>query len=220
MKKSVCLLAVLSGCLLCGCSDLSKNTSGIVDYYSIDVSDLSSSSYSMKYAVTYSKVYRYKNFSTGECVYTDERSSLAPDYYHYDSGKECNFKIWVYEDKYSDQYSEYTYDGFIGYLTKENNYYLDLDNNIIITEVKWSEYKQEHNPADYTEAQSSADNSAAYKCASLNYYPTSSLTVSSIQGKYVYAYSFIREINEKSLERRSYLKFNDNFVIAYQAKWF
>ncbi len=208
MRKSVCLLAVLSGCLLCGCSDLSKNTSGIVDCYSIAVTNLSSSVYSAQYSISYSGVYQYKNSTTGESVYTDEHSPYTSS------------KIRAYEDRYSSKHTDYTYVGFIGWLTKENNYYLDLDKKIVIAEVKWSEYKYEKNPDYRYESTSSADNNAAYHCASSNYYLSSDFYYDNKLDDKVTVYAFAKDTTQKSLERRSYVKLGEDCTIAYQAKWF
>lgn len=184
-------------------SATSSQTNRIIDCYTIDVRN-GTSTISKKYYLSYSKVYEYKS-SKGDCIYTDEHSIR--------DGKDV--VILAYDNKYKSEYIEYSYVGFVGWLTLEDNYYLDLDNSIIDSERKWSEYLYDKNPSD----EEIANNKKAYECASKNYY-------------YGFGYYAINKIDdnyycnlqtdmlENSIEKHKYIKLGDNSTIEYKEKWF
>lgn len=184
-------------------SATSSQTNRIIDCYTIDVRNGTSTIYK-RYSLSYSKVYEYKS-SNGDCIYTDERRMS--------DGKDV--VIFAYDNKYKSDYTEYSYVGFVGWLTMENNYYLDLDNNIIDSETKWSEYLYDKNPSD----EEIANNKKAYECASKNYYyDFSYYVVNKVDDKYYC--NLQTDMIENSLEIHKYIKLGDNSIIEYKKKWF
>ena len=191
MKKIFCGLLIMFMLCLCSCSaNNQKNTSGTIDCYSIKVTEGGKTVFSSTYSASTSKVFEYKSES-GDSIYINTRA-----YY----------KIFVYADRYTSDYVEYSFSGFIGWLTVEYNYYLDLDNKTIDSETKYREYLYAKNP----EA-GEADNKKAYNCAKKNYYV--------LKTDY-YTLNLRLDLEEKGLERHSYTKLGDGSMVDYRVKWF
>lgn len=203
MRKIFCGLLIMFMMCLCSCSaNNQKNTSGTIDCYSIKVTDGGSTVFSRTYSAYTSKVYEYKSES-GDSIYINTRI-YGTDYQE----NTMDYNIFVYSDRYTSDYVEYSYSGFIGWLTVEQNYYLDLDNRIIDSETKYREYLYSTNPEI-----AEADNKKAYNCAKNNYYV---LTTS-----YFHQNLMLRlYLEEKGLERHSYTKLGDGSIVDYRVKWF
>lgn len=193
-RKSLLIGLLSAATLMCSCSNGGTKTQipGTIDCYSIRVYKTGNTStiYRHYYKISYSGVYEYKN-SIGESIYTNAR---------YNSG------LMVYKNRYTIQYDTYSYTNFVGWLTCEDNYYLDLNNKIIDHETKYQEYLYESNPDS-----SKADNSRAWECAKKGYYK--------ILNDY-YRGTIYLDITDKSLETHDYTKLSDDCVIEYIAKWF
>ena len=203
MKKIFCGLLIMFMMCLCSCStNNQKNTSGKIDCYSIKVTDGGSTAFNRTYSASTSKVYEYKSES-GDSIYINTRM-YGTDY----QGNTLDYKIFVYSDRYTSDYVEYSYYGFIGWLTVEQNYYLDLDNRTIDSETKYREYLYSTNPET-----AEADNKKAYNCAKNNYYV---LTTS----YYPQNLMLRLDLEEKGLERHSYTKLGDGSIVDYRVKWF
>lgn len=199
MKKLVVLIIFVFGLVLCSCSGGIKNTSGVIDCYSISVKDGGSTVFNQYYSISYAKVYEYKN-SDGESIYTSYRIKYQ------DVSDEKDSLIRVYTSRYTSDYQDYKYAGFVGYLTVENNYYLDLDTKTIDSEIKYSEYLYSKNPGE-----ENGDNKKAYECAKNCYYVLTSYT----QNSY---YNLKMDLEENGLERHIYTKLSDSSVITYKVK--
>lgn len=194
---------------LCGCSNgrTAAPTTGIIDCYSIKVAaNGDSTAFSGTYQASVSSVFEYMSES-GDYVYTDNHILNR-----YDGGGDAVIRL--YKNRYTNDYTEYSYVGFVGWLTFEKNYYLDLDNRIIDSEQKWSEYLYATNPSTESSTESSVDNKRAYQCAKSGYYRISSVIYSASY------YSIRADLVEKTLETHSYTMLGDDSVITYQAKWF
>lgn len=201
MKKIFCGLLIMFMLCLCSCSaNNQKNTSGTIDCYSIKVTDGGKTFFNETYSAYTSKVYEYKS-ANGDSIYTNNRIYKS-DF----QGNIVDYKIFVYQDRYTSDYVEYSYSGFIGWLTVEHNYYLDLDNRTIDSETKYREYLYATNP----EA-GEADNKKAYNCAKNNYYVVANYTRNAI---------LRLDLEEKGLERHSYTKLGDGSIVDYRVKWF
>ena len=203
MKKTIFLLAAILG--LTGCSVKSGvgGTSGKVDCYSIKVIEGGTTIVNSTYSATYSSVYEYKT-ATGNKIYTNYRIRA------YDS-TDC--KIRAYSNRYKNDYVDYSYSRFVGFLTKENNYYLDLGARTIDSETKWSEYKYENDPTD-PPAGAKSNNKEAYSCAKSNYYQVDSYSSGN-------DYYILRlDLTESNLQRHVYTMLGEDSVITYTAKWF
>lgn len=208
MNKKFVILFSLMFCLLCGCSNKDIPTTGIIDCYSVEITDENSTSFRGKYSTSYSSVYEYKN-SYGETLYSNEYSTFKID-----DEKKQKAPIYLYPNKYSEDYVEYSFVRFVGYLFVEYNYYLDLDNGYLDIATEWSEYLYEKNPNDVDE---SANNREAYKKASQGYYQ--------IENDYWYSqenphYSVKADLLDISLSRHSYKKLGDNSTVDFVPKWF
>ena len=202
MKKLLVICLLVVSLILCACSGHNMGqTKGVIDCYSISVNNGGSTVFSATYSTGYTEVHEYKN-DNGDSIYTDGR---IVDYYN-----NASVTICVYKDRYTDKFSEYYYSGFIGWLTVEYNYYLDLDNKLIESEIKWSKYLYSSNPTD-----DEADNKKAYNCARKNFYLVPA------GGYYIYNnYELRLDMDESSLERHSYIKIGEDCIISYNAKWF
>ena len=185
-------------------SATSSQTNRIIDCYTIEVKDGTTIIDKKYYKSYYSKVYEYRKYK-GDCIYANE---------HYMSNGE-DVVILAYDNKYKSDYTEYLYVGFVGWLTIENNYYLDLDNNIIDSERKWSEYLYDKNPSD-----EEANNKKAYECARKNYYYDCFNYNDTIKIDDKYCYNLQTDMIENSLERHQYIRIGDNYTIEYKEKWF
>lgn len=206
MKKSKLIILTTTILMLCSCSsgtNINNNTQGIIDCYSIKAKTDSSTILEKTYSSSYIGVYEYKN-EKGDSIYTSFHSKKDG----------ADTSLYVYKNQYKSTYIEYTYKGFIGWLTCETNYYLDLDNRIIDIETKYREYLYDTNPNDET-----ANNKKAYNCAKKNYYANySGYRLDEIEVKY---YFYLKaDILDKSLERHSYIKLGADTVVEYKAKWF
>ena len=206
MKKSKLIILTTTILMLCSCSsgtNTNNNTQGIIDCYSITAKTDSNTILEKTYSSSYIEVYEYKN-EKGDSIYTSFHSKKDG----------ADTSLYVYKNQYKNTYIEYTYKGFIGWLTCETNYYLDLDNRIIDIETKYREYLYDTNPNDET-----ANNKKAYNCAKKNYYANySGYRLDEIEVKY---YFYLKtDILEKSLERHSYIKLGSDTVVEYKAKWF
>ena len=206
MKKSKLIILTTTILMLCSCSsetNTNNNTQGIIDCYSIKAKTDSNTILEKTYSSSLARVYKYQSAS-GDSIYTSFRSAYNG----------ADTFIYVYKNQYSNNYVKYTYSSFIGWLTCETNYYLDLDNRIIDIETKYREYLYDTNPNDET-----ANNKKAYNCAKKNYYANySGYRLDEIEVKY---YFYLKtDLLEKSLERHSYIKLGANTVVEYKAKWF
>lgn len=206
-KFFVLLIATLG---LVGCSKNSAagGTSGKVDCYSVRVTEGGSTVFTGNYSSGYASVFEYKDAS-GKKIYTSSHMI----YQKYDGGSyiTADSIIRAYPDRYTNDYVEYTYSRFVGFLLRENNYYLDLGARTIDSETKWSEYKYQNDPVTPPDGATS-NNKEAFLCAKNNYY----------QMDYSgYDYATLRlDLTESSLERHSYTMLGQDSVITYTAKWF
>lgn len=204
-KRLVLLFAFLG---LAGCSGNSGagGTSGKVDCYNIRVEEGTSTVFDKTYSVGYSRVYEYKS--------TDDKKIYASDHFQYTDRNGYTVKdsvIKAYPNKYTYNFIEYSYSRFVGFLTMENNYYLDLGARTIDSEVKWSEYKFTNGPVATSESVSNSKE--AYSCAKTNFYNLG----------YQYPSEYVRlrlDLTESSLERHTYTMLGQDSVITYKAKWF
>ena len=208
MKKIACaLLIIITILVLCSCS-ASRQTdvnTNIVDCYSIVVKEGSDTIMNLTYSETYTKVYEYRN-KDGKSIYAD---SVSLTYWSYgNSIVEEYATIKIYPNKNSDDYIEYEYVGFIGWLKVENNYYFDIENRIIDSENKYSEYLDSSNPTSNNPSENeNVDNKKAYQCAKKSYYR--------ISGQYS-----IKQDYEGGLELHTYTKLGEDSRVTYKVKWF
>lgn len=206
--KSKFLVLLIATLGLVGCSNNSAagGTSGKVDCYSIRVTEGGSTVYSGNYSAGYSQVYEYKSQS-GAVIYTSARYV----YYDYNTSQQIDGVVRAYPDRYTSEYTDYSFSRFVGFLTRENNYYLDLGARTIDAETKWSEYKYATNPTQLPDG-TTANNKDAFNCAKKNYYQDLSSG-----GQYV---TLRLDLTESALERHTYTMLGQDSVITYTAKWF
>ncbi len=208
-KLFVLLIATLG---LVGCSKNSAagGTSGKVDCYSVKVTEGGNTVFTGAYSSGFASVFEYKDAS-GKKIYTSYHM-IYQKYYggSYITGDSI---IRAYPDRYTNDYVEYTYSRFVGFLSKENNYYLDLGARTIDSETKWSEYKFQNDPVTPPDGATS-NNKEAFSCAKNNYYQTDYYN-----GFDEYA-TLRLDLTESSLERHSYTMLGQDSVITYTAKWF
>lgn len=209
--KNFLKLALIASCFLCGCSSskTANKTTGIIDCYSIEATTGEKVVFSKTYFRSYRPVYEYKS-SNGESIYTNNHIT----YYNRDTEKyDGDAVIYSYKSRYTSDYTEYFYSGFVGWLTYEENYYLDLSNNIIDSEIKYSEYLYSSNPND-----APADNKKAFQCAKKNYYQVYAYAYDIDEKSKDYYYAIKMDLDDKSLDKHSYTKLGDNCTITYKVK--
>lgn len=202
MKNTYLLLLTSIALVSCGNSISKKDTRGIIDCYSISVKNGGLTVFSENYSISYVSVFEYKDDS-GKCIYVSSRVGQA--YYDYQTGKETftDLPIEVYKNRYEDKHVSYNFSRFVGYLSCENNYLLDLDARIIDSEIKFSQYLKSDNPNN----QDVINNKEAYEKAKKGFYTG-------------YYNEIHTDMIESGMERHSYTKLGDDCVISYKAKWY
>lgn len=155
---------------------------------------------------SHSYVYEYVS-DDGKKIYTSNR------YITWDGSDSegFDFNLRTYKNRYSEDFTEYTYSRFVGYLTQEYNFYLDLNKRMIDIETKWSEYKELTNPEN--DLEKIANNKEAYQCAKKSYYQDDSFGPSGSSYRAIYLDSV-----DSSLERHAYASVGQEFAIVYTVK--
>lgn len=209
MKKTILFLLPL--CVLASCGEpklAEKDVKGVIDCQSIDVSKSSGKSLSFNYYIDYSMVYEYKN-DDGKLLYFSNRYTKKMFDSESNKNIDVDYSIKVYISRYKSDFDYYRFNRFVGYLTYERNYLLDLDLNIIDSETKYSEYLFESNPLVDLEA----NNPEAYEKAKTGYY--------TYAFNYDVDYGWIYlDMAESSMSRHSYTKLGDDCVVTYKPKWY
>ena len=233
MKKSL-LLAVGLFPLLMSCGNQNAqnaaNGKGIIDCNSIELKQNGSTIFSKEYSFSPDGVFEYKN-SDGEFIYTN---NFVLDNENSDfTNNDIRWKsLRVYKDKYvidpEDKVEEYKFNKFVGYVSIENNYYLNLDAKMVDCETKWGEWKasgenkassttssdSSSTPSPYEKVLANPDNKKAYECLKTNFYPTLSHSSSNDE------MMIVLDLAKKGGEYHSYFKYGDDVVASYEAKWF
>ena len=212
MKKRLLLLLLVGLTLvLFSCSGPKSGvpTKGVIDSKTIEISNLGVSGRTYSYSTSYSRVYEYKSES-GDTIYANTYSK----YYDYDLGDNAYGSIRLYQDNHTSEYIDYHYNGFIGWIIVENNYYLDLSKRTIDCETKYSEYKYKTNPEDSSVevTEVTPDNKKAYSCAKKSYYILGSLNSSN------YVWNVRKNLTETGTERHTYVILGSDCTITYQEK--
>lgn len=139
MKRPLILTLTMMGCLLTSCSGGKfANTKGVIDCYTINAVSGEDTVFNAIYSQTYSPVYEYQN-NEGKSIYLDY--NIQSD----EVGAKV-IPIRFFKNRYQTDYEQYNYVGFVGWITQEKNYYLDIDDRVIDKEMKWSEYRYQKNP--------------------------------------------------------------------------
>ena len=201
MKKSLLLLMIAATGLV-GCTP-----SGKIDCSAIVIMGNNGEIFDEESETSYSEVYEYKS-DEGKKIYTSSR------YITWDgsSSEGIYLSIRTYKNGYSGDFTEYTYSRFVGYLTMEYNFYLDLNKRMIDIETKWTEYKELTNPEN--DLEKVANNKEAYQCAKKNYYQDDSFgSTDSSSYRAIYL-----DTADSSLERHVYASVGQEFAIVYTMK--
>lgn len=199
MKKLLGLIMIGLTAILCSCKEDKKikNTSGIIDCYSIKVTEGSSTAYNGLYQITYVPVYEYLS-SNGKYIYMNDNKV-----------NDKIFCVRLYYDRYTSDYDEYYFNQFIGWVNIEYNYYFDIENRVIDAEIKIKEYKYSENPTVEF-----ADNKKAYECAKKSFYRTTGSKYDSSN----IMYSFYSDLDTNKIENHTYTKLGENSVVTYKIK--
>ncbi len=207
--KGKIIFGLRLSCCLFGCS---SNASGIIECYTIEVTSGGKSVLNKTYSSSSGKVYEYRN-ENGDSIYLS--SNVKGTDYYYSNSDDQDAEIRVFKDRYTTKYTTYTYLGFIGFLTIEQNYYYNTIRKIIDCETKCSEYRYEKNPDDLQ-----ANNPKAYACAKQGYYKVNSTTQSKDASTKKFYYPLILDLEDKSLVRHTYIKLGEDSIVSYKVKWF
>ena len=200
--------------ILCSCVKV-DHTKGVIDCYSISVTEGGSNVFSGTYRESSVEVHEYKS-EKGDSIYTNWKWNK-----NYYDGTPQSYPIRVYADRYTSEYTEYSYVGFVGWLSVEQCYYFDIDNNTIDAVTKYTEYRNSTNPSQDREA----DNKQAFRCAKKNYYLEESASFAYDLNRdpdtgWSYYYSLKEDIVEKGLEKHTYRKLGEDSIVEYRVKWF
>lgn len=200
MKKSLLFLMIAATGLV-GCTP-----SGKIDCATIVIMGSSGEILEEESETSHSYVYEYVS-DDGLKIYTSNR------YITWDgsSSEGFDFSLRTYRNRYSNDFTEYTYSRFVGFLTQEYNFYLDLNKRMIDIEIKWTEYKELTNPVEGLE--NPANNKEAYQCAKKSYYQDDSVESGGSSYKAIYLDSA-----DYSLERHAYASVGQEFAIVYTVK--
>ena len=159
--KKLSIIALSIPLFLSSCtSSVKAKSRGIIDCSFIYVEG-SKSSFNKSYSTTYAPVFSYKS-ADSKIIYCNKGTIPSKE----NNQSDTKLYIRFYKDRYTKDYVDYFQDGFIGWLSLESNYYLDLDTRTIDCETKYSEYLYSENPENDIDA----DNKEAYKCAKKGYY--------------------------------------------------
>lgn len=180
--------------------------SGKIDCATIVVMGTSGEILEEESETSHSYVYEYVS-DDGMKIYTSNR------YITWDGSDSegFNFSLRTYRNRYSNDFTEYTYSRFVGFLAQEYNFYLDLNKRMIDIEMKWTEYKELTNPVE--DLGNPANNKEAYQCAKKSYYQDDSIESGGSSYKAIYLDSA-----NSSLERHAYASIGQEFAIVYTVK--
>lgn len=238
MKKQMRIAATLAaGVLVCGallfsgCEKDGANNESIIDCYSMSYNCINYE-HTDTYQMGTRCVYEYKN-KDGDVLYTD--TYLTYYIYSNDEKKIKENIIFVYQNRYTAEYTEYTFSKFVGWVTFEKKLYYNLDTKILDTEIKFSEYKYEKNPdADSENKKENVNNKGAYNAIKKNGYYcvydqlSNSESLGFFKGSddYIYQESAVEpasiylDLAENGLSRHEYTIFSESDRVTYRAKWF
>ena len=182
----------------------------MIDCYSIDIIQSDSKIFSGRTSTGSSRIYEYKN-SSGDFLYSSSYVHKTVE----EENRKLDSYIRFYPSKYSEEYVEYAFVRFVGWLTLEHNYYLDLDKGYLDIATEWSEYLYEKNPY----GEKSADNKEAYQKAKTGYYYELECYWGGAEKDVPY-YSARADLLDISLSRHSYKKLGDDCIVDFVPKWF
>ena len=206
--KKIFLLSLLT-ISLASCSN-----SGVIDCYSISVDGKLIGSY----IESTSEVFEYSS-GNGENIYTN-RHFLNSEY-DPDTGLtvEKDLTLRVFQTRFSDYFTEYTYSRKVGELVVEENYYFNTNSRIIDQETRWIEnkYPQNYDASSEDEVEY-YDNEMAFECAQEGYFQD-------FQQGYddeteTYYMTLYLDIVDSSLERHTYTQLGEDSAVTYVEKWF
>lgn len=205
--KKIFLLSLLT-ISLASCSN-----NGVIDCYSISVNGF----FTKTYKESTSNVYQYSSMN-GEKIYTNEHflhSESNPD-----TGLvEYDLTLRVFETRFSDYFTEYTYSRKVGELVVEENYYFNTNSRIIDQETRWIEnkYPQNYNASSEDEFEY-YDNEMAFECAQEGYFQDFQQGYDEETETY-YKILYL-DIVDSSLERHTYTQLGEDSAVTYVEKWF
>lgn len=205
--KKIFLLSLLT-ISLASCSN-----SGVIDCYSIEVYGL----FTKTYNESTSNVYQYSSMN-GEKIYTNEHFLTSE--YDPDTGLtvEKDLTLRVFQTRFSDYFTEYTYSRKVGELVKEENYYFNTNSRIIDQETRWIEnkYPQNYDASSEDEVEY-YDNEMAFECAQKGYFQDFGNGFDDTGTEYATLYL---DMVDSSLERHTYTQLGEDSVVTYVEKWF
>lgn len=193
MKKTALLLFPILFLVSCNSTGIdSSKVSGVIDCRSVSITDGGSSIFNGYYSESFSYVYEYKA-EDNSCIYVSQHD---------------NYSIRVFNKKYSEDFLEYTFSAFVGYLKVENTFLLDLDNKILDVKTKYLEYTYSNNSGSDLKY----DNSKAYKLVKkFGYYIIDTFNYYSSSNLYSYEY-------DAGLVKDTYIKISSSSTIIYTSR--
>ena len=204
--KKIFLLSLLT-ISLASCSN-----SGVIDCYSIEVYGL----FTKRYKESTSNVYQYSSMN-GEKIYTNEHFLTSE--YDPDTGLtvEKDLTLRVFETRFSDYFTEYTYSRKVGELVIENNFYFNTNSRIIDQEIRWieNEYPQNYEASEEVEYY---DNTLAFEYAQEGYFQDFKQGYDDETETY-YMTLYLDRV-DSSLERHTYTQLGEDSAVTYVEKWF
>ena len=204
--KKIFLLSLLT-ISLASCSN-----SGVIDCYYISVDGKLIGSY----IESTSEVFEYSS-GNGENIYTN-RHFLNSEY-DPDTGLtvENDLTLRVFETRFSDYFTEYTYSRKVGELVVENNFYFNTNSRIIDQEIRWieNEYPQNYDASEEVEYY---DNTLAFEYVQEGYFQDFKQGYD--EETETYYKTLYLDMVDSSLERHTYTQLGEDSVVTYVEKWF
>lgn len=204
--KKIFLLSLLT-ISLASCSN-----SGIIDCYSIKVDGFFTGTYNE----STSNVYQYSSMN-GEKIYTNEHFVTKEKDPDTGLTVEKDLTLRVFQTRFSDYFTEYTYSRKVGELVVEWNYYFNTNSRIIDKETRWIENKYPQNYDASDENYEYYDNAMAYQCAQKGYYQDFGNGFDDTGTEYATLYL---DMVDSSLERHTYTQLGEDSAVTYVEKWF
>lgn len=196
MKKGKFALFVTGLALLSSCG---APTSGTIEVRKLQIMSADGNvRISLDYRTSYSEVYIFED-ADGKPLYVDTFTG------RFDASQR---KIKVRTSPYSEEYTDYNYVGFAGYLAQETRLFVDLDNRVVDTQVKWLEYKSDEKPeSSYLTLKAKYTSKEVYDNVKKNGYYHCSESDTIVLG-----------VTENGLELHDYIMYTEDCFLNYTLK--
>lgn len=209
MKKIASVLFVSALILLSSCQNKTQSFFNDCHWIDCDSIRMNQDNYNFEeyqYYFNTSSVFEYKT-KDGKVIYMNKRTFAVINL------KTVEVAIRIHKDKTFMNYDLYSYSRFIGFITNEIHYYLELEKEMIRIETSWHEYVGE---APFkVENNEIPNNKETWECAQkgLLYIDKNPMTTALVRGDF--SSSLFEEEIDWSLKRNQYINYDSYCTIEY-----